>query len=147
MKQLLFETDCHLYSIPNCSNKATGATSSVELVESESLAQRACHLGGQYWNYYTGALFATHQGRVTHICGNDIIGSDNGLAPTNAGILLIAPLGTNFSEKLIETFTFSFKKMHLRMSSGIRQPFCLGLNVLRQVTIPTWKIPTWTLPI
>ena len=39
-----------------------------------------------------------------------IIGSDNGLSPdrrqaiigTNAGILLIAPLGTNFSEILIE---------------------------------------------
>ena len=39
-----------------------------------------------------------------------IIGSDNGLSPdrrraiiwTNAGILLIGPLGTNFSEFLIE---------------------------------------------
>ena len=50
----------------------------------------------------------THWGRVTHICvGNlTIIGSDNGLLPgwrqaiiwTNAGILLIGPLGTNFSE-------------------------------------------------
>ena len=50
----------------------------------------------------------THWGRVTHICvGNlTIIGSDNGLSPgrrqaiiwTNAGILLIGPLGTNFSE-------------------------------------------------
>ena len=54
----------------------------------------------------------THWGRVTHICVNKltIIGSDNGLSPgrrqaiiwTNAGILLIGPLGTNFSEILIE---------------------------------------------
>ena len=54
----------------------------------------------------------THWGRVTHICVNKptTIGSDNGLSPgrrqaiirTNAGILLIGPLGTNFSEILIE---------------------------------------------
>ena len=47
--------------------------------------------------------------------------SDNGLLPalcqaniwTNAGILLTGPLGTNFSEILIEIYTFSVKKMHL----------------------------------
>ena len=49
---------------------------------------------------------------------------------TNAGILLIGPLETNFSEILIEIHTFSFKKMHLKMSSGKSRPFCLGLNVL-----------------
>ena len=53
---------------------------------------------------------------MTHICVGKltIIGSDNGLAPerrqaivwTNAGILLIGPLGTNFSEILIEIQTF-----------------------------------------
>ena len=83
----------------------------------------------------------THWGRVRHICiGNlTIIGSDNGLSPgrrqaiiwTNAGMLLIGPLGTNFSEILIDIYTFSFKKMHLKMSSGKWQRFCLGLNVLR----------------
>ena len=83
----------------------------------------------------------THWGRVTHICvGNlTIIGSDNGLSPgrrqaiiwTNAGILLIGPLGTNFSEILIKIITFSFKKMRLKVSSAKRRPFCLGLNVLR----------------
>ena len=82
----------------------------------------------------------THWGRVTHICvGNlTIIGSDNGLSPgrhqaitwTNIGILLIGPLGTNFSEMLIEIHTFSFKEFHLKMLSGKWQPFCLGLNVL-----------------
>ena len=52
-----------------------------------------------------------HWGRVTHIYVSKltIIGSDNGLSPgrrqviiwTNAEILIIAPLGTNFSEILI----------------------------------------------
>ena len=82
----------------------------------------------------------THWGRVTHICvGNlTIIGPDNGLSPgrrqaiiwTNAGILLIGPWGTNFSEILIGIQTFSVKKMHLKMSSAKWRPFCLGLNVL-----------------
>ena len=77
---------------------------------------------------------------MTHICvGNlTIIGSDNGLSPgrrqaitwTNVGILLIGLLGTNFNEMLIDIHTFSFKKMHLKMSSGKWRPFCLGLNVL-----------------
>ena len=77
---------------------------------------------------------------MTHICISNltIIGSDNGLASdrrqaiiwTNAGLLLIGPLGTNFSEILIEILTFSFKKMRLKVSSAKRRPFCLGLNVL-----------------
>ena len=82
----------------------------------------------------------THWGRVTHICvGNlTIIGSDNGLSPgrrqtiiwTNAGILSIGPLGTNFSEISIGIQTFPFRKMHFIMSSAKWRPFCLGLNVL-----------------
>ena len=66
------------------------------------------------------------------------MGSDNGLSPgrrqaiiwTNAGLLLIGPLGTNFSEILIGIQTFSFMKMHLKMSSAKWLSFCLGLNVL-----------------
>ena len=85
-------------------------------------------------------LNSTHWGRVTHIwVGNlVIIGSDNGLSPvrrqaiiwTNAGKLLIWPLGTNFSEFLIEILTISVKKMRLKVSSAKWGPFCLGLNVL-----------------
>ena len=77
---------------------------------------------------------------MTHICVGKltIIGSDNRLSPgrrqaiirTNAGILLIGTLGTNLSEILSEIHTFSFKKMHLKMSSGKYRPFCLGLNVI-----------------
>ena len=76
-----------------------------------------------------------------HICvGNlTIIGSDNGLSHgrrqsiiwTNAGILLNGTLGNNFSEILSEIHTFSFKKMHLKRSSGKWRPSCLGLNVLK----------------
>ena len=82
----------------------------------------------------------THWGRETHICISKltIIGSDNGLSPgrhqaiiwTNARILLIGPLGTNFSEILIKIHTFSFKKMRLKMSSAKWRPFCIGLNEL-----------------
>ena len=77
---------------------------------------------------------------MTHICVSKltIIASDNGLLPdrrqiitwTNAGISLIRPLETNFSEILIKIHTFSFKKIHLKMSPGKWRPFCLGLNVL-----------------
>ena len=75
-----------------------------------------------------------------HICVGNIVGSgsDNGLSSaqrqaiiwTNAGILSIGPLGTNFSENLIEIHTFSFKKMLLKRSSAKWRPFCLGLDVL-----------------
>ena len=40
------------------------------------------------------------------------------------------PLRTNFSEILIKILTFSFKKIHFKVSSAKWQPFCLGLNVL-----------------
>ena len=76
---------------------------------------------------------------MTHICVSNLtsIGSDNGLSPgrrqaiiwTNAGILLIGPLGTNFSEFVIEIQTFSLKKIRLKMSSAKCCSFRLGLNV------------------
>ena len=88
------------------------------------------------------STWLTHWGWVTHICvGNlTIIGSDNGLSPerrqaiiwTIAGILLIGPLGTNFSEIFIEIQTFSFKKIRLKMSSAKCASFHHGLNVLTQ---------------
>ena len=37
-------------------------------------------------------------------------------------------------EILIEILTFSFTKMHLKMSPGKWRPFCLGLNLLRRST-------------
>ena len=83
----------------------------------------------------------TYWGRVGDMCVNKLtnIGSDNSLSPgqrqaiiwTNAGILLIKPLGTNFNEIFIEIYTFSFKKIQVKMSFEKWHPFCLGPNVLR----------------
>ena len=83
---------------------------------------------------------------MTHICISKltVIGSHNGLSPgrreaiiwTNAEILFIEPLGTNFSDVLIGIITSSFKKMHLKVSSAKRRPFCLSLNVLMQTLDP-----------
>ena len=49
---------------------------------------------------------------------------------TNAGILLIRILRTNFTETLIKIPTFSFQQMHSKISSAKWRPFCLSLNVL-----------------
>ena len=78
---------------------------------------------------------------MTHICVSDLtrFGSDYGLSPgrrqaiirTNAGILLIRLLGTNF-----EIVIFSFKKMRMKMSSAKRRPFCLGLKELMRTDAP-----------
>ena len=55
-----------------------------------------------------------------------IMGSDNGLSPgrhqaiiwTKAGIFLIGPNGTNFSEIIIEIEIFSFTNLHLKVLSA-----------------------------
>ena len=107
----------------------------------------------QYRKSYHGnkmiVIILTYWGQVTHICVSKltVIGSDNGLSPdqrqaiiwTSAGILSIGPPGTHFNEILIEIHTFSFKKMHLKMSSGKWRPFCVDLNVL---TIQ-WDLLYW----
>ena len=48
---------------------------------------------------------------------------------TNAAILLIGTLETNFSEILIEIYTFSF---HLKMLPRKWRPFDLDPNMLKQ---------------
>ena len=95
-----------------------------------------CFLFPLCWSLWQRLHDLTHWGWVTHICVSNlaIIGSDNGLSPgrrqaitwTNVGILLIGHLGTNFSEMLIEIHTFSSQKIHLKMSSGIKnQNICI----------------------
>ena len=96
------------------------------------------------WIQQSSTSQFTHWGRATHICVGKltITGSDNGVSPgrrqaiisTIAGVLLIGPLGISFSEILIGIQTFSFKEMHLLMSSAKRCPSCLGLSVLRKVS-------------
>ena len=61
-------------------------------------------------------------------------GPDNGLSPirrqaiieTNAGLLSIGPLETNFSSIVIKIHIFSLTKMHLQISFAKRRPFCPG---------------------
>ena len=81
-------------------------------------------VGVNNYDIFTGCCL-THWGRITHIyvIKLTIIGSDNALSPgprqaiilASAGISLIGPVETNFSEILIEIHKFSFKKMHLKM--------------------------------
>ena len=100
------------------------------------------HLRWMAFMYHIADLSSglTHWGWATHMCVGKltIIGSDNDLSPGRrqaiiwiiAGKLLIGPLGTNFSEILIEIITFSFMKIRLKVSSAKWRPCCLGLNVL-----------------
>ena len=84
-----------------------------------------------------------------HICVNKItsIGSDDDLSPgrrqaivlTNAGVLLIWPLGSNISEIFIGIHVSPFKKMHLKMSSAKCRTFSLGLNVLMCPVGHSWN--------
>ena len=70
----------------------------------------------------------------------NIIDSDNDLAlnrrhaiiRSNAGMLLIWPLETNFNKMLIEIYIFSFKKMYSKIPSAKWRPFCVGLNYTRR---------------
>ena len=84
---------------------------------------------------------------MTHICVGKLtnIGSDNGLSPerrqaiiwTNAGILLIVPLGTNFNEILIEIQTFSFENVVCEMLFISSRP--QRFNIMAG----TWKQPVF----
>ena len=86
----------------------------------------------------------THWSRVvTHLCVRNLttIGSDNGLSPgwcqviifTNAGILLIGPKGTNFSELFLSKFKqFHFRNAFERVVCKMASIFLSRLNVLMQ---------------
>ena len=86
-----------------------------------------------------------------------IIGSDYGLLPgrhqaitlTNAGMVLIRPLGKKISEIFIEIQTFPFKKMHLKTSSAKWRPFCPGLDVFIKGIVEEypWNLDTWDIKI
>ena len=89
------------------------------------------------WTY----LILTHWGWVTHTFFGNLttIGSDNSLSPgrhkailwTNAGILLIRILRTNFSEILSKIHTFSLqkciRKIVCEMSAILPRPQCVNL--------------------
>ena len=91
-----------------------------------------------WWLWYIYCL--TNLPLVLHICvGLRVsISSGNGLSPvrcqaitwTNADLLSIGPLGTNFSEIQIEIENISFMKMHVKMSSSKWRTFCYGEDEL-----------------
>ena len=95
----------------------------------------------------------TRRDRVTYMYASEnwvMIGSDNGLSPirhqviisTNAGISLIRSLGSNISLNG-KSYILS-TKMHLKMSSGRRRPFCLGLNVQSHDALWLWSyVRSW----
>ena len=81
---------------------------------------------------YLGRNQLTHWGRVTPICIN---GSDNGLSPgrrqaiiwTNAGMMLIGPLGTNFSDWNLYIFIKenAFENAVWKMAAILSRPQCV----------------------
>ena len=80
-----------------------------------------CCSKDEYFHYLIEAEW-----RIYASVNYTIFGSDNGLSPgrrqaitwPNAGILLIGPLGTNFSEIFIEIKTFSLTNLYLKVSSA-----------------------------
>ena len=81
----------------------------------------------QFDNFFNLKTFNSSLPSVTYMSVNWVsIGSGNGLLPvrcrditwSNTGILSIGLLGTNFSENRIGILPFSFKKMHLKLSSA-----------------------------
>ena len=86
----------------------------------------------------------THWGRVTHIPVDKlaIIGSDNGLLPgqhqaiiwSNVGILLIGPLGTNFSE-----FNFNNDSNILIQENAFESAICKIMVILSWPQCVKWN--------
>ena len=105
---------------------------------------QACwfHWGGGRDSISLGFPHHLHMARLTHFALVSVnwvsIGSDSGLLPdrhqafiwSNARILLIRPLGANFSESRFKIQNFSFMKMHLKMLSAKPRPFCPGGDAL-----------------
>ena len=94
----------------------------------------------------------THWSWVMYICISSltIISSDNGLLPgqhqaitwTNAGLLSVGLLGTNFSEILNGIVSFSFKKMHLKWCLSKWHTFCAGEMDFRWLCLCTFYFAT-----
>ena len=108
-----------------------------------------------WWVFQVGLVIKlTHLPPVIRVS----MGSDNGSSPirrrtimwTSVGLLLIGPLGTNFSEILIKIRTVSFKKMRLKKSPAKWRPFCPGGDELMScvmiffgsIQLIAWQMPT-----
>ena len=96
-----------------------------------------CH--AQFISHCCGIIFIEHVFNCCylvsyhgHIMPYPVLlpGRHQAIIETSAGILSMEPLGTNFSEMLINMYAFSFTKMHLKMSYGKWRPLCPGLSVI-----------------
>ena len=95
-----------------------------------------------YWYNIITLTISSSPRSAAYICVSESgsIVSDNGFSPirrqaiiwTIVGLMSIEPLGTNFSEILIKIQNSSFTKMHLKISSAKRRPFCPGEDELTQ---------------
>ena len=65
---------------------------------------------------------------------------------TNAALLSIEVLGTNFSEILIKIQNSTFMEMHLKMSSVKWRPCCPGGDELRCMALLDWFMQNCTYP-
>ena len=108
---------------------------------SQSVTKSNYVFNGISWIFYEVPFF-THRGRVTHICVDNLttIASDNGLPPSQHQAIIWTnvhwTLRNKLQSKSIEMYTFSFRKMHLKMSPGKWRSIWFGLNVLTQH--PCW---------
>ena len=65
---------------------------------------------------------------VDFVSGNGLShGQHQAIAWNNADLLSIEPSGANSNESQRKTGTFSFRKMHFKMSYTTWQTFCSGL--------------------
>ena len=113
------------------------------------------------WIFFPHGSSSTHWGRVTHIYVSKIIiiGSDNGLLLgrrqaiiwTNAEILLIGPLGINFSDILIEINILfiqgnAFENVVYKKASISSQPQWVNNNLApgSGLALNRWLVTIWT---
>ena len=90
-----------------------------------------CQLMTQLWiipSTIVRFTIVTHLGRVSHICFSKLT-----IIWINAGILLIGQYKQSSMIFKRNTHAFSFMRIHLKMSSGKRWPFCRFLNVLSEL--------------
>ena len=127
---------CNTYSLPT---KQSSIVLTYLMVCSTN-----CHHNSSNWDVVCVTI-STHWGRVKHISVSKltVIGADNDLSPgwrqaiwTNVCLLLIRNLVTNVSYILSENHTFTFQKLHLKISSAQWRQFYFGLDVLSDCCRP-----------
>ena len=144
-----------LFSRPNISGKDPSQVCFITEIDLDLGMDKITSIVFSWYIICHPYLTLTHLGRVIHICISKFttIGSDDGLLSvycqaiiwTNAGILLIESLGTQFSEIVIKIHIYAVQKMLLKMSSVKWWPFCFGINVLTAVSWKHHYVRSWVI--